>query len=174
LKGTRKFYQEKNMIRKSTLLVIALFLVGFCVSGAWAQPAEPSLPDHLKIEPPAAGVSPRVAQLSGIWEGTWDYLAPLGGGGGQKSFRMDEVGRGVKIAIVKIAPPNVKAIYARPGKTFPVKEASVEGESIVLRFGQPGEKKTVTLSPSGNPQVANATMTAEHKGRPLKATLRKK
>ena len=102
------------MLRKSILLVIALFLVGFCESGAWAQPAEPSLPDHLKIEPPAAGVSPRLAQLSGIWEGTWDYLAPLGGGGRQKSFRMDEVGRGVKIAIVKITPPNVEAIYARP------------------------------------------------------------
>ncbi len=161
-------------MRKSALLGIALFLVGFCLSGAWAQPAEPTLPGNLKIEPPAAGVSPRLAQLSGIWEGTWDYLAPLGGGGGQKSFRMDEIGRGVKIAIVKITPPNVEAIYARPGKTFPVKEASVEGDSIVLRFGQPGGKKTVTLSPSGNPQVANATMSAEHKGRPLKATLRKK
>ena len=138
-----------------------------------AQAPEPTLPDDLKIEPPSAGVSPRLAQLSGIWEGSWEYESRPGGGG-QKLFSMDVMGRGVKIAIVKIAPPEVKAIYARPGKSFQVREVSVAGDTIVLRFGKPGAKRTLTLSPTDNPQVADAKLVFEEKGRPLKATLRKK
>ena len=161
------------MMRKFGLLIIAIFLVGFCLSGAMAQAPEPTLPDDLKIEPPSVGVSPRLAQLSGIWEGSWEYESRPGGGG-QKLFSMDVMGRGVKIAIVKIAPPEVKAIYARPGKSFQVREVSVAGDTIVLRFGKPGAKRTLTLSPTDNPQVADAKLVFEEKGRPLKATLRKK
>ena len=171
IKGKGKF---EKMMKKAGLWVIAIFLVGFCFSGVWAQPPEPTLPDNLKIEPPSAGVSPRLAQLSGIWEGAWDFVPPPAGGGGQKLFSMDAIGRKVKIAIVKIAPPDVKAIYARPGKSFQVREASVAGDSIVLRWGKPGKKKTLTLSPTGNPQVADAKLEFEGMGRPLTAKLRKK
>jgi len=132
------------------------------------------LPDDLKIEAPSAGVSPRLAQLSGIWEGSWDYSAPPGGGGGQKLFQMDAIGRGVKIAIVKINPPNVQAVYASPGKTFRVREASVAGDTIVLRWGKPGKKRTLTLSPTGNPQAANAKLEFEGISQTVTAKLRKK
>jgi hypothetical protein len=162
------------MMRKAGFLVTAVFLVGFCLSGAMAQPSEPTLPGDLKIEPPSTGVSPRLAQLSGIWEGSWDYSGPPAGGGGQKLFPMDVTGRGVKIAIVKINPPNVQAVYASPQKTFQVREASVAGDTIVLRWGKPGKKRTLALSPTGNPQVANAKLEFEGMGRPLTAKLRKK
>ena len=162
------------MMRKASLLVTAVFLVGICFSGAWAQPSEPTLPDDLKIEAPPAGVSPRLAQLSGIWEGAWDFKAPMGGGGGHKLFPMDVTGRGLKLAIVKINPPNVRAIYASPGKTFQVREASVAGDTIVLRWGKPGKKKTLTLSPTGNPQEANAKLEFEGTSHTVKAKLRKK
>lgn len=161
------------MMKKTGLLVIAIFLVGFCLSGAMAQPSEPTLPDGLKIESPPAGISPRLAQLSGIWEGSWEYESRPGGGG-QKLFSMDVMGRGVKIAIAKINPPNVQAVYASPGKTFQVREASVAGDTIVLRFGKPGAKRTLTLSPTDNPQVADAKLEYEEMGRTLKAKLRKK
>ncbi len=160
-------------MRKSGLLIIAVFLLGFGLSGAWAQPSAPTLPDNLKIESPEAGISPRLAQLSGIWEGSWEYKAPPGGGG-QKLFPMDIIGREVKIAIVKISPPHVEAIYARPGKSFRVKEASVEGDTIVLRFGKPGAKRTLTLSPTGNPQVTEAKLEFEGISQTVKAKLRKK
>lgn len=161
------------MMKKTGVLALAVILVCSGLSGAWAQHPEPSLPPNLQIEPPAAGVSPRLAQLSGIWEGSWDYV-PGPGGGGHMLFPMDAIGRELKIAIVKIAPPNVKAIYAGPGKSFPVREASVAGDTIVLRWGKPGEKKTLTLSPTGNTQVAEAKMEIEGKGKALTAKLRKK
>jgi len=163
----------EKMMRKAGLLVIAIFLVGCCFSGAWAQPSEPTLPGDLKIESPPAGVSPRLAQLSGIWEGSWDHIARPGGGT-QRLFQMDVTGREVKIAIVKINPPTVEAVYASPGKTFQVREASVAGDTIVLRWGKPGKKKTQTLNPTNNPQVANAKLEYEGMGRPLTAKLRKK
>jgi len=161
------------MMRKSGLLIIAVFLLGFGLSGAWAQPSAPTLPDNLKIESPKAGISARLAQLSGIWEGSWEYKAPPGGGG-QKLFPMDIIGREVKIAIVKINPPNVQAIYASPGKTFQVREASVAGDTIVLRWGRPGKKRTLTLSPTGNPQVTEAKLEFEGISQTVKAKLRKK
>jgi hypothetical protein len=170
----RKFYQKEKMKRKAGLLVLAILGVGLCLSGALAQPQELTLPDNLEIETPPAGVSPRLAQLSGIWEGSWNYVAPPAGGGGQKVFPMDVIGRGVKIAIVKITPSDVKAIYARPGKSFQIKEASVAGDTILLRWGKPGEKKTLTLIPTNNPQVANAKLEFEGMGRTLTAKLRKK
>jgi len=161
-------------MRKAGLWVIAIFLVGFCLSGAMAQAPEPTLPDDLKIEAPSAGVSPRLAQLSGIWEGTWDYSGPTAGGGGQKLLPLDIIGRGVKIAIVKINPPNVQAVYASPQKTFQVREVAVAGDSIVLRFGKPGAKRTLTLSPTDNPRVADAKLEFEGIRQTVKAKLRKK
>jgi len=160
-------------MRKTGFFALAVILVYSVLSGALAQPPEPSLPANLKIEPPAAGVSPRLAQLSGIWEGSWDYVVPPGGGG-QRLFPMDVIGRELRIAIVRITPPNVKAIYARPGRSFQVSEASVAGDTIVLRWGQPGEKKTLTLSPTGDPKVAEAKLEIEGRAKALTAKLRKK
>lgn len=166
-------------MRKTCFFALAVILAYAALSGALAQSPEPSLPANLKIEPPAAGVSPRLAQLSGIWEGAWDYVAPPGGGG-KMLFQMDIIGRGLKIAIVAISPPTVEAIYSgggdkdRPGKWFRVRNASVSGDSIILRWGPPGGQKTLTLRPSDNPGVAHATLESEGAPRPLKATLRKK
>jgi hypothetical protein len=165
------------MVRKPG--IIAATLVLLCFSMAAAQGNEPSLPPNLKIIPPGAGVSPRLAQLSGIWEGAWEYRAPAGGGR-LKLFPMDVVGRGLKIAIIAINPPNVEAIYSTggsermPGKFFRVRDASVSGDDIVLKWGPPGEEKTLTLRPSGSPGVAQATLKFEHVARVLQATLRKK
>jgi hypothetical protein len=163
------------MMRKTGFFALAVILAYAALSGALAQSPEPSLPANLKIKPPAAGVSPRLAQLSGIWEGSWNYDAPPGGGG-FRTFPFDVIGRELKIAIVKITPPSVKAIYARPGKSFPVREASVAGDTIILRWGHPGEMKTLTLSPTGNPKVAKATLDIEGKlrGGSLTAKLLKK
>jgi hypothetical protein len=160
-------------------VIIAGILVLLCLSVAVAQVNEPPLPPNLKITPQGAGVSPRLAQLSGIWEGAWEFRAPAGGGR-LKLFSMDAVGRGVKIAIVAINPPNVEAIYATggpdkmPGKSFRVGDASVSGDDIVLKFGQPGKERTVTLRSSGNPGVAHATLKFENVSQVLHATLRKK
>jgi hypothetical protein len=165
------------VIRKS--MVIAGILVFLCLFAALAQGDEPPLPPNLKITPPGAGVSPRLAQLSGIWEGAWEFRAPAGGGR-LKLFSMDAVGREVRIAIIGINPPNVEAIYATggsesmPAKFFKVRDGSVSGDDIVLKWGQPGKNKTLTLRPSGNPGVAHATMKFEHVAQVLHATLRKK
>jgi hypothetical protein len=166
------------MMGKPLFLTITLVFV--CLAVAVAQVDEPPLPPDLKIIPPGAGVPPRLVQLSGVWEGTWDFKEPLGGGGRLKTFSMDIMGRGVKIAIVEIKPANVQAVYAfsgstqKPGNWFRIKDASISGDSIVLRWGQPGKKKTVTLSPAGSPGVARATLQAETVGHVLNATLRKK
>jgi hypothetical protein len=77
---------------KSTFIIGLLVIL--CLSVAVAQVDEPPLPPNLKIIPPGAGVSPRLAQLSGVWEGTWDFKAPQGGGGIRKLFPMDIMGRG--------------------------------------------------------------------------------
>ncbi len=160
--------------------ILAVVLVFLCLSLAVAQVNEPPLPPDLKIIPPGSGVSPRLAQLSGIWEGTWDFKAPLGGGGRLKTFPMDIMGRGVKIAIVEIKPPKIQAVYAfsgtpqKPGQWFWIKDASISGDSIVLKWGQPGRIKTVTLSPSGTPGEARATLQAETVDHALNAVLRKK
>lgn len=159
--------------------IIAVVLVFLCFSVAVAQVNEPPLPPNLKITPPGAGVSSRLAQLSGIWEGAWEYRAPAGGGR-LKLFSMDAVGRGFKIAIIAISPPNVEAIYSmggagnNPPKWFRVREASVTGDDIVLKWGQPGKMKTLTLRPSGNPGKAHATLKFEHVAEVLHATVRKK
>jgi len=157
-----------------------VFLVFFCFSGTLAQAQEPPLPGNLRIQPPGPGVSPQLAQLSGIWEGMWDYTPAGGPGGGMKLMQMDITGRGLKIAIIAIKPPRVRAIYSyggsgtKPGKFFMVRNASVAGDTIILKWGKPGEKRTVTLRATGNPQVADAQMEAEGVARVLKATLRKK
>jgi len=115
-------------MRKPIIMAtIPLFL---CLSLAVAQGQEPPLPANLKIRPPAAGVSPRLAQLSGVWEGSWDYEPGGGPGGGLMVFPMDITGRGLKIAIMAINPPRVRAIYSyggsadQPGKYFRVRNAS--------------------------------------------------
>jgi hypothetical protein len=160
-------------------VVVAAILVFLCLSVAMAQVHEPPLPSQLQIKPPGAGVSPRLAQLSGIWEGSWDY-EPRGPGGGQALFPMDVTGRGLKIAIAGINPPRVKAIYSyggsadQPGKWFRVRNASVSGDNIILKWGKPGEQRTVTLSPSGSPTTANATLQLEGTAKILRATLQKK
>ncbi len=164
------------MRRNAMLTGILVFL---CLSVAAAQDHEPSLPPNLKIVPPGAGVPPAVAQLSGIWEGAWDYTAPPGGGS-RKVFAMDITGRGVKIAIVEITPPKVEALYVtsgspgNPGKSFRVRDASVSGDAIILKWGQPGSAKTVTLRSSGSPGTVQATMQTEGTNKVHKATLRKK
>jgi hypothetical protein len=166
------------MMRKT--FVFVAILVFLCLSLAVAQVHEPPLPSNLEIKPPAAGVSPRLAQLSGIWEGSWDYEPGGTPGGGMMLFPLDVTGWGLKIAILEINPPRVNAIYSfggstdKPGKSFRVRDASVSGDTIVLRWGKPGKKRTLTLSPSDNPNVANATMKFEHGAKVLKATLRKK
>lgn len=160
-------------------IVIAAILVFLCLSMAVAQVQEPPLPANLKIRPPAAGVSPQLAQLSGIWEGSWDYKAAGGPGGFMMVLPMDVTGRGLKIAIMEIKPPRVGAIYSyggstdKPGKWFRVRNASVSGDNIVLQWGKPGEKRTVNLRPS-SPTTANATLELEGSGKVLNATLRKK
>jgi len=94
--------------------------------------------------------------------------------------QMDITGRGLKIAIVAINPPRVAAIYSyggssgQPGKFFRVRNASVAGDSIILKWGKPGENRTLTLRPTGNPQEAEATLDAEGAPQALKAKLRKK
>jgi hypothetical protein len=161
-------------------LFIAVTLVFVCLAVAVAQVNEPPLPPDLKIIPPGAGVSPRLGQLSGIWEGTWDYKAPPGGGGRLRLFPMDLMGRGVKIAIVEIKPPKVQAVYAfsgspqKPGNWFRIKDASISGDSIVLSWGQPGRRKTVTLNPSGTSGEARASLQAETVTHVLNAVLKKK
>lgn len=165
------------MIKPVLLTGILVFL---CISVAIAQVHEPPLPPNLQIRPPAAGVSPRLAQLSGVWEGSWDYEPGGTPGGGHTLFPMDVTGWGLKIAIVAINPPRVKAIYSyggssdQPGKWFRVRSASVSGDNIVLTWGKSGEKRTVTLSPSSSPTTANATLELGGKAKVLKATLRKK
>jgi hypothetical protein len=160
-------------------VTIAGLLVLFSLSVAAAQVNEPPLPPNLKIVPPGAGVSPQLAQLSGIWEGAWEYRAPAGGGQ-RMLFPMDAVGRGLKVAIVAINPPKVEAIYATggsasmPGKFFRVRDASVSGDNIVLKWGPPGKNRTLTLRPSGNLGVAHATLKFEHVAQVLHATLRKR
>jgi len=153
--------------------VFITICLGFLCLFAAAQ----ELPADLRIVPPGAGVSPRLAQLSGIWEGAWEYSPK---GPGAKNFvPLDVIGWGVKIAILEINPPKAKALYAtsgspgNPGKCFQVEDAAVSGDAIMLKFGQAGEKKTVTLSPSGNPGVAHATMQSERAALVHKATLRK-
>jgi hypothetical protein len=164
-------------MRKPALFAGTLVFLWLAVAGA--QVNEPPLPPNLKIVPPGAGVAPRLAQLSGIWEGAWDYNAPAGGGS-LRLFPMDAIGRGLKIAVLEINPPQVEAIYSfggsptNPGKSFRVAEASIAGDAIVLKWGQPGKKKTVTLQSTGNPGVANATLQLESNAQVLKATLRKK
>ena len=161
-------------------IVIAAILVFLCLSMAVAQVHEPPLPANLKITPPAGGVSPQLARLSGVWEGSWDYETGTGPGGGMMVFPMDITGRGVKIAIVDIKPPRVKAIYSfggstdKPGKWFRVRNASVSGDNIILKWGKPGEQRTVTLRPSASPTTANATLELEGAAKVLKATLQKK
>jgi hypothetical protein len=61
-------------VKKTFSLCLALCLA-FCLvlpgSGAGAEDAGPltPLPDDVKIEPPAPGITPAVARLSGIWQG---------------------------------------------------------------------------------------------------------
>jgi hypothetical protein len=164
-------------MRKTGVFALAVIVICSVLYGALAQPPEPSLPANLKIESPEAGVSPRLAQLSGIWEGAWEYKPPVlggGGAGGHRLFPIDVIGYGVKIAIIKISPPNVKAIYARPGKSFQVRGEAVAVDTIVLRWGKPGEKRTLTLIPTANPKVADAKLEIEGKTMVLTAKLRKK
>lgn len=167
-------------MKKSGALACTVFLVFFCLSGVLAQIHEPPLPGNLKIQPPGPEVPPQLAQLVGVWEGMWDY-APAGDpGGGLFLGQMDITGRGLKIAIVKIKPPRVRAIYSyggsaeKPGKFFMVRNASASGDSIILKWGKPGQKRTLTLGATGNPNVADAKLEAEGARKPLTAKLRKK
>ncbi len=161
-------------------VLISGILVFLCISVALAQVNEPPLPANLQIRPPAAGVSPQLAQLSGVWEGSWDYDTGGGPGGGMSVFPIDITGWGLKIAIAAINPPRVKAIYSyggstnQPGKWFRVRNASISGDSIILKWGKPGEQRILTLRPSGSPTTANATLQLEGTAKVLKATLRKK
>jgi len=159
--------------------IITGILVLISLSVAVAQINEPPLPPNLKIIPPGAEVPPRLAQLSGIWEGAWNFEAPSGGGS-RHLFQMDIMGRGFKIAVINITPPKVQAIFSsggspqNPGKWFLVRDGSVSQDSIVLKWGQPGKARTLTLTPSGTPGVAQASLQAEDFAHILKSTARKK
>uniref|UniRef100_A0A7V4G9G8 Uncharacterized protein n=1 Tax=Desulfobacca acetoxidans TaxID=60893 RepID=A0A7V4G9G8_9BACT len=159
------------------IVVGMLALLGLSLYPAPAQ--GPPLPPGARIVPPAAGVPPRLAQLSGVWEGAWEFDFPAGGGGKQL-FAMDVLGREVKIAVLEISPSRINALCAMGGtpenplRWFRVREASVAGDGIVLKWGMPGKQKTLTLRPTGNPTVAQATLDLENAPKPIKATLRKK
>jgi hypothetical protein len=165
------------MITRILMVVGILAFLGFSLNPVPAQ--GPDLPPGAKIVPPAAGVSPRLAQLSGVWEGAWEFDFPAGGGG-KKLYAMEVLGREVKIAVLEIAPSRVNALCAMGGtpenplRWFQVREASVAGDAMVLKWGMSGEQKTLTLRPTGNPGVAQATLDLEKAPRPFKATLRKK
>ncbi len=53
------------------IVVCLVFRLVLAAAGAGAEDKRPltPLPDDVKIEPPAPGVSPEVAGLSGIWQG---------------------------------------------------------------------------------------------------------
>ena len=125
-------------------LTMALALLFFLCAQMAAQSLEslePPLPKDLKIEAPGTNVPTKIAQFSGIWEGTWDHHMGRYGG------------MGVKIAIEKIDPPELSAIYSwgmhpwgsRVGGWVRVKGV-IAGEMVVLKWGGRGQKENGYLS----------------------------
>lgn len=152
-------------MKKLTALVF-LALV-FAVSMALAQwyegPSEftnePPLPQDLTIQPPGAAVPAQLAKFSGIWDGSWSN------------------GQCVTIAIERIAPPTVVAIYAigavRTTKGIWHKiKGTVTGDKIFLRWGRKDSVRTVTLQATGDPREIKATF--ERETRSMEARLRKR
>lgn len=120
-------------------LFLLLSLTGTALSEDSAQ-----LPEGLKIIPPASNVPPRIANYSGIWEGRWL-----------------ESRQEVKIAIVEINPPDVKAIRAwgfRKGQPAGWKreKGTIVGDDKLLLTGRNSE---LELTPTDNPDIIRAEIT---------------
>lgn len=130
-------------------LLVVLVVLAFVYRERTAPPrplqnwkASTPFPSEIRIEPPAPGLPPKVAALSGIWEGLWDL--------GDKRYLP------TTIAIERLAPAELSAIYAwgtAPWNPPPEMAPSwrrvpgrVQGDTAVLRWGTPPKDFTVTLT----------------------------
>ena len=93
------------------------------------------LPDDLKIEPPGPGISPSIARLSGAWQGGLAICIPY---------------RSTTVVVEKLSLEGVTAVYSwgeskavAPGWLRVI--GSVQGDRIVLKFGQPPHDSTMYL-----------------------------
>lgn len=101
------------------------------------------LPDQINIEPPDASIPPKVAQLSGVWQG---QLQSLGGKGAILSTSCT-------IVIEKIRPDGVSAIFSwgtwggggRMPPGWARAKGVVEGETIILTLGKDQEMAKFSL-----------------------------
>ena len=117
----------------------------------------PPLPGNVQIVPPGPAVSPRLAAFSGVWEGVWTQQTL-----GQKRYVNPAYGgRMVTIAIERIEPPNVVAVYAWGSyggrkKGFRRLKGTISGETILLTLGQE-DTAQVILKLTGDPRRLHAS-----------------
>ena len=124
----------------------------------------------VKIESPGAAVPARVANFSGIWDGVWSGAAT------SRGYQPKKGGREVTIAIEKIEPPRVTAVYAwgayedRKGGWRRL-TGGISGDHLVLEWGEDSVIQII-LKPTGNPRLIEAAFVAEKYT--MTATLKKR
>jgi hypothetical protein len=128
------------------------------------------LPGGVKIESPGGAVPARVANFSGIWEGVWSGVATSQG------YQPKKGGRQVAIAIEKIEPPRVTAVYA--WSAYEDRKAGwrrltggISGDRLVLEWGEDSVIQII-LKPTANPRLIEAAFISEKYT--MTATLKKR
>ena len=120
-------------------------LVLVLLTGSSSQSADwrslTPLPGEITIDMPSRDVPPKVAKLSGVWQGQWQFSGSSG--------------LSTTIIIERIDRKGVSAIYSWNGYSWNSSETmkpgwlrvrgSVEGDLIVLKWGTPPQTFTVTL-----------------------------
>jgi hypothetical protein len=114
-------------------VILALGLAGSAGAVDWRTLTP--LPDDLKIEPPGPGISPSIARLSGAWQGEMAICVPY---------------RSITVVVEKLGPQGVTAVYSwgEYGNDVPGWRrvtGTVQGETTVLKFGQPPHDSTMYL-----------------------------
>ncbi len=114
-------------------LILALGLAGSAWAADWRTLTP--LPDDLKMEPPGPGISPSIARLSGAWQGDLAICLPY---------------RSTTVIVEKLGLEGVMAVYswgeykgAVPG--WRRVTGTIQGDRIVLKFGQPPHDSTMYL-----------------------------
>lgn len=124
------------------IALVVVVMVAFGVLGCATTSALTPLPRDINIIAPDPSLG-KIAECSGAWSGNWD----------NDSFQA------TTIALEKIEQREVIAAYAfgpykgYPGGSFRV-VGRIKNDSIVLEWGEPNAKRTVTLTPVGDKLIA--------------------
>jgi hypothetical protein len=150
LAGVATMRTARKPPRGWVLIALALFLVASPPSHAQELPACSSpaaLPASVVITPPDADADPRIAALSGIWEGSWDGTNPS------------------RMAVTQVRPDNAAITYAYAGDPRIItRPATVSPDGVMeWRFSEAQNAGKYTFALSDD--AATLTGTWDFQGR---------